>query len=352
MRLAVTSLVFLICALTSACNISIQREPTPPPATPFSSQTPAPLDTETPTSAPTSTPTAIPPTTIIIPPTSCIPRNDLPTYTVVVGDTLANIARRTNSTATQLAGINCLANPNVITVGQVLRVPTVILPPTNTPSNVQLVGAVTVAPVLRVEGDINVLVPDGVVTLTWNVTGLTNVPSSTARMQFYVTPSGTGSTPVLIGTDINLVDGGAITWRVPNSALGWLTAEIVSANYAVLARTASPVRIAVEWQTPVPTPTIVSFVASSASVNAGDPVTLTWEVTNANGVSIRVNNSDGSEATRYTGLALKSSLTYNVPTTTSGALTFLLSPESASTNIPTQLITVTVVLPPGDAGDT
>jgi len=352
MRLSITAFVILICALTSACNISLEREPTPPPATAFSTQTPAPVNTETPTSAPTNTPTSIPPTTVIIPPTSCVPRTDLPTYTVAVGDTLANIARRANSTTTVMTSINCLANPNVITVGQVLRVPNPILPPTNTPTNVQLVGAVAVAPVLRVDGDVNVLVPDGTVTLTWNVNGLTNVPASTSRMQFYVTPSGTGTTPVLIGTDTNLTDGGAITWRVPNSALGWLTAEIVSIDYAVQARTASPTRIAVEWQTPVPTPSIVSFTASNASVNAGESVTLNWEVTNANAVTIRVNNPDGVEATRYTNLALKSSLTYSIPSTISGDMTFLLVPESASTNIPTQQITVTVVLPPGDEDET
>ncbi|MCA9907660.1 MAG: hypothetical protein KC519_03355, partial [Anaerolineae bacterium] len=226
-----------------------------------------------------------------------------------------------------------------------------ILPPTITPPSVQVIGAVSVAPVLRVDGDVNVLVPDGTVTLTWNVAGLTNIPGSTARMQFYVTPSGTGTTPVLIGTDTNLADGGAITWHVPNSALGWLTAQIVGADFVVLARTATPTRIAVEWQTPVPSPVIVSFTTSDASVNAGESVTLNWEVTNADGVSIRVINPNGSEVVRYNDLALSSSLTYDVPSTLSGTLTFRLVPQSASTNIPTQQIAVTVVLPPDDGGD-
>ncbi|MCC6612971.1 MAG: LysM peptidoglycan-binding domain-containing protein [Anaerolineae bacterium] len=351
MRLSVTALVFLICALTSACNISLEREPTPPPPTQFTPPTSTPVDIATPTTAPVNTPTSIPPTTIVIPPTSCVPRTDLPTYTVALGDTLANIARRANTTTSVLTGINCLANPNVISVGQVLRVPTVILPPTNTPTNIQVVGAVAVSPVLRVEGDINVLVPDGVVTLTWNVPGLTNVPASTSRMQFYVTPSGTGTTPVLIGTDANLTDGGAITWRVPNSALGWLSAEIVSIDYSVQARTATSTRIAVEWQTPVPAPTIVSFTASSASINAGGSITLNWEVRDATGVSIRVINPDGNEAARFDHQALKSTLNYTVPLTVSGTLTFRLVPESTSSNIPTQQITVTVVLPPSEFDD-
>ncbi len=351
MRLFATVIVIALCTLTSACNISIQREPTPPPATALPSQTPMIFNTDTPV-PPTSTPTSIPPTSIIIiPPTACVPRTDLPTYTVVVGDTLASVARRANSTSNDLARYNCLANPNVITVGQVLRVPYPILPPTITPPSVQVIGAVSVAPVLRVEGDVNVLVPDGNVTLTWNVPGLTNVPGSTARMQFYVTPSGTGSTPVLIGTDANLADGGAITWHVPNSALGWLTAQIVSADFVVIARTAASTRIAVEWQTPVPAPVIVSFTASNASVNAGESVTLNWVVTNADGVSISVINPNGSEVVRYNNLALSSSLIYDVPSTYSGALIFRLVPQAASTNIPTQQISVTVVLPPSEFND-
>ena len=44
------------------------------------------------------------------------------TYTVKAGDTLATIARRFNTTVANLVALNNIANPNVIRVGQVLRI--------------------------------------------------------------------------------------------------------------------------------------------------------------------------------------------------------------------------------------
>jgi LysM repeat protein len=79
-----------------------------------------------------NTPTATPPVT-----TSCTPRADWTiTYFVVTGDTMASIARRTNSTVSALAAGNCILNPDNIVVGQALRVPRVPssqLPPTVPP---------------------------------------------------------------------------------------------------------------------------------------------------------------------------------------------------------------------------
>ncbi len=67
-----------------------------------------------PTLTPTSTPT----------PTNCTPRTDWTvTYTVMPGDTLFSLAQRTGTTVDELATGNCLANPNIIFVGQGLRVP-------------------------------------------------------------------------------------------------------------------------------------------------------------------------------------------------------------------------------------
>jgi murein DD-endopeptidase MepM/ murein hydrolase activator NlpD len=53
----------------------------------------------------------------------CSVRTDWDLYTVVRGDTLYSIARRFNTTATNLAAGNCLPNASRIVVGQQLRVP-------------------------------------------------------------------------------------------------------------------------------------------------------------------------------------------------------------------------------------
>lgn len=46
------------------------------------------------------------------------------TYTVKKGDTLTKIALVHNTTVRELVSLNGIANPNIIRVGQVLRIPT------------------------------------------------------------------------------------------------------------------------------------------------------------------------------------------------------------------------------------
>jgi LysM repeat protein len=56
--------------------------------------------------------------------TACTPRTDWSdTYNVQAGDTLSRIARRYNISLSDLQTGNCITNPNLITVGQALRVP-------------------------------------------------------------------------------------------------------------------------------------------------------------------------------------------------------------------------------------
>ncbi len=63
--------------------------------------------------------------------TFCNPRLDWTiTYTVQSGDTLSRLAQRTSTTVAALANGNCIADPNRLEVGQVLRVPRV---PSSTP---------------------------------------------------------------------------------------------------------------------------------------------------------------------------------------------------------------------------
>lgn len=60
---------------------------------------------------------------------NCTPILNWPLYTVVGGDTLHKIATRHGTTWQTLAQANCLANPNLIYVGQALHVPAKPAPP-------------------------------------------------------------------------------------------------------------------------------------------------------------------------------------------------------------------------------
>lgn len=68
----------------------------------------------------------------------CVPRTDWFVYTVQSGDTLNRIAARTNTTALQLAYANCLADANIIYVGQQLRVPQQPITPTRAPATIRI----------------------------------------------------------------------------------------------------------------------------------------------------------------------------------------------------------------------
>lgn len=108
---------------------------TPPPPTPrppsptgnvIAAPTLAPSVTPiTPTAAPIfvaqNTAPAIASPTLTVP--NCTPRTDWPVYNVQSGDTLFLIAQRFNTDIDTIATASCLANVNLIEVGQPLRVP-------------------------------------------------------------------------------------------------------------------------------------------------------------------------------------------------------------------------------------
>jgi LysM repeat protein len=64
---------------------------------------------------------------------NCVIRTDWPTYSVVAGDTLFNIAQKVGSSVNELAQANCLTNTSVIVVGQQLHVPRLPEQPGQTP---------------------------------------------------------------------------------------------------------------------------------------------------------------------------------------------------------------------------
>lgn len=107
---------------------------------------PAPIAPATNTPPPTATIPVNPqrPTTI-----ACVPRSDwAAAYTVQRGDTLFGIARRFQVSPTDLQQGNCIANPNVILPGQVLRVPFAAIPTGNLPPTVLPASAPTARPTL------------------------------------------------------------------------------------------------------------------------------------------------------------------------------------------------------------
>jgi LysM repeat protein len=128
----------LIMLLASACRLAplseIEKEEplaaqTQQPTlvlTPTVTLPPANTGTPTPTTRPTISTSSGGTTTN---PPACTPRADwTATYTIQSGDTLNKIAQRAGTTIDALQNGNCLADANVISVGQVLRVPA-ILPP-------------------------------------------------------------------------------------------------------------------------------------------------------------------------------------------------------------------------------
>ncbi len=98
-------------------------------ATPTPDKIPTVIPIERPTQAASTppVPTIVPLSTQGPQPTSpapsCTPRNDWPVYTVEAGDTLYSIADRSDTTVDTLQAANCLADANIIVVGQGLRVP-------------------------------------------------------------------------------------------------------------------------------------------------------------------------------------------------------------------------------------
>jgi hypothetical protein len=113
----------LLAMTTLACNLSRARPTDTPAPTVAASATPDPnlIPSVTPIGAATATP--LPGT----PAVCAIPGGWFP-YIVQAGDTLTDLAARSNSTVQELVARNCLASPDAIFVGQTLYVP-VQLPP-------------------------------------------------------------------------------------------------------------------------------------------------------------------------------------------------------------------------------
>lgn len=163
---------------------------------------------------------------------NCSIRTDWPVYTVVRGDYLNSIARRTGSTVDELAQANCLNNPSIISVGQPLRVPRLPQPGTPIPSEATLNiaeplqnGVVAIGTPVTIRGtasglpqdrvtvqavDANSVVLAGQTTSVnngqWQVPLLVNtIPGTSGRIVVFATSPTDGS--VVATTSINVTYG-------------------------------------------------------------------------------------------------------------------------------------------------
>ncbi len=83
--------------------------------------TPPPVQPPTPTAAPPPVPTTVAP---VPPSTTAAPTSSSLTYTIQSGDTLVAIADRFNVSVDDIVTANSLDNPDIISVGQQLTIPT------------------------------------------------------------------------------------------------------------------------------------------------------------------------------------------------------------------------------------
>lgn len=111
-------LAIVFVPLLLACNIPVRPVTIPTP-------TLAPLNTATLMPVPTETETPLP-TPTMIPPTFTPSPTAVATYTVQSGDTLSGIAKKFNVTVQYLTDINNICNPDMISVGQMLKLQGVV----------------------------------------------------------------------------------------------------------------------------------------------------------------------------------------------------------------------------------
>lgn len=93
-------------------------------------------------------------------------------------------------------------------------------------------------------------------------------------------------------------------------------------------------------------PEIVSFTADPNPVSPGSNVTISWEVTNATGVTLALKDEASLAAPPQESTALTGSVPYSVPVGATGTLTFVLTVTDASNQTATQELAVSIVALP------
>jgi LysM repeat protein len=150
---------------------------------------------------------------------TCTPRAGWTAYTVQQGDTAGILATQAGISLEDLVAANCLANADLITVGQVIYLPGNIGTPRPsvgsgaTPGSGPTIERIWVEPaVVQNNGQYQVRVGS---TVTLRAEGVANA----AKVTFVLAPVGTNATPTTLGIDTNLADGVSVTWRVTDPNL-------------------------------------------------------------------------------------------------------------------------------------
>lgn len=181
---------------------------------------------------PTATlgPTAFPQQTQVPPTqTNCVPFTAWTVYTVTEGDTLGAIAEDAGTTVEQLVTANCLANAELIYVGQQLYVPrlpaTAIPVPTATPLATVNPNAPVFLQALNVQQTWRDSAGQAV---TYYPSVRLSVPVSNATVvTFYVNDPG-GAAAIMIGQDADPWDGAILDYDFP--AAGVFTFQAAADN--------------------------------------------------------------------------------------------------------------------------
>ncbi len=272
--------------------------------------------------------TVVMPSDQITPLPPCQPNTNLPVYVVASGDTLAGIAQRADTTASELARLNCLGNINLITVGQALRVPgTVAPPPTQapTPEATIVVGGPNV---MRFSASPQAVDAGGTVTFEWEVN---NADSVTLNLIYQ--NGDTVNYPELPTT-------GSLAVQVPSDAIDRFTAQVVPSplpprgQFGEIVVTINPGAQQVI--------VITTFAASSTTAHPGESVSLAWTVSGANGVTLRVIQPDGQAGPTINNLPTLGNQSFTFPEGITGNYNFQLVPQPADANGPTAEVSVMV----------
>jgi LysM repeat protein len=262
--LATLSLLLLASAVL-ACNLSASPPtPTPRPLLPsptFFLPSPTPAFIATITPFPTLPGPVAPP---------CTPRTDWTVqYTVQQGDILSSIADRVGVTTAQLAQGNCITNPNLIQVGQRLRVPrqpaAVTPTPSRTPTGVPVPPGQPTITGLRVDpsttrADGAVLIGLGQVTIT--ALGVTNA----VQVTFYISVS--GQSPTILGQDTDGRDGWTTTYSNFSTSF---SAQIWAVAISASGQNVQTAPLTLAYASP---PTIGPLTITPGTANADGSVTI------------------------------------------------------------------------------
>lgn len=104
------------------------------------------------------------------------------------------------------------------------------------------IGQIVASPIVRNENGLIVLAANTPVTLTWPEAPQT---AEVTRVEFFLTPTGAGASPSLIGTDSNINDGASISTPFSQGVIGYLMARAYLSDGRT-SETATQIQIRVE----------------------------------------------------------------------------------------------------------